>query len=122
MSEKILILIHEQIITIISTLSAFSAGIATIVLSVIGDFGGGGGTGSLPSKDKGKLEKWLDRLADVLERFAGKAAEGLSPIVGSVVGAILSFLEKAVGFVAENTWALIFFCCSTYWCVVDAKS
>ena len=68
-----------------------------------------GGTGSLPSKDKGTLKKWLDRLADALERFAGKAAEGLSAIVGSVVGAILSFLEKAVGFVAENTWALIFF-------------
>ena len=122
LSEKILILIREQIITIISTLSAFLAGIATIVLSVIDDFGGGGGTGSLPSKDKGTLKKWLDRLADTLERFAGKAAGGLSAIVGSVVGAILSFLEKAVGFVAENTWALIFFCCSIYWCVADAKS
>ena len=27
----------------------------------------------------------------------------------SVVGAILSFLGKAVGFVAEHTWALIVF-------------
>ena len=27
--------------------------------------------------------------------------------MGSVVGAILSFLSKAVGFVAEHTWALI---------------
>ena len=43
LSEKIFILIREQIITIISTLSAFLAGIATIVLSVICDFGGGGG-------------------------------------------------------------------------------
>ena len=30
-------------------------------------------------------------------------------IVGSVVGAILSFLRKAVEFVAEHTWALIVF-------------
>ena len=30
-------------------------------------------------------------------------------IVGSVVGVILSFLGKAVGFVAEHTWALIVF-------------
>ena len=29
--------------------------------------------------------------------------------MGSVVGAILSFLGKAVGFVAEHTWALIVF-------------
>ena len=29
--------------------------------------------------------------------------------VGSVVGAILSFLGKAMGFVAEHTWALIVF-------------
>ena len=37
----------------------------------------------------------------------GKAIEALSAIVGSVVGAILSFLGKAVGFVAEHTWALM---------------
>ena len=29
--------------------------------------------------------------------------------MGSVIGAILSFLGKAVGFVAEHTWALIVF-------------
>ena len=29
--------------------------------------------------------------------------------MGSVVGAILSFLRKAVGFVAEHTWVLIVF-------------
>ena len=30
-------------------------------------------------------------------------------IVGSIVGAILSFLGKAIVFVAEHTWALIVF-------------
>ena len=55
------------------------------------------------------MKKWLDRLANALKRLAGKAVEVLPAIVGSVVGAILSFLEKAVGFVAEHTWALIVF-------------
>ena len=41
--ERILILICEQIVTIISTLTGLLAGIATIVLSVIGNFGGGRG-------------------------------------------------------------------------------
>ena len=55
------------------------------------------------------LEKWLDRLADALKRLAAKSVEALPAIVVSVVGAILSFLGKIVGFATENTWALIFF-------------
>ena len=38
-----------------------------------------------------------------------KAVEALPAIVGSVVGAILSFLGKAVRFVAEHTWGLTVF-------------
>ena len=70
---------------------------------------GEGVAGGTPSKDKGILKKWLDRLADTLKRLAEKAVEALPAIVGSVVGTILSFLEKAIGFVAEHTWALIVF-------------
>ena len=83
--EKNLIVIREQIITIVLGFSAFLASITTIVLSVIGDFGGGGGTGSSPPKDKGALKKWLDSLADALKRVAGKAVVALPAIVGSVV-------------------------------------
>ena len=108
LAEKIGTLIPEQIIVIFSTHSATSASIATIVLSVMGDFGGGG-TGGSPSKNNGTLKKWLDRLADAFKRFARKAAEALPVIIGSVVGAILSFLGKVVGFVAKHTWALIVF-------------
>ena len=72
------------------------------MLAITGVFGGGGGEGS-PSKDEG----WLDRLADALKRLAGKAVEALPVIVGNVVDT--SFLKKAVGFVAEHTWALIVF-------------
>ena len=52
-------------------------------------------------------KKWLDRLADALKRLAGKAAEALPTIVRSIVGAILSFLGKVIGFVAEHTCTLI---------------
>ena len=55
------------------------------------------------------VKKWLNRLADALKRLAEKAVEALPAIVRSVVGAILSFLGKAVEFVAEHTWALIVF-------------
>ena len=107
--EKICILICSQILTINSTLFALLVGIATIVLSAMGDFGGGGRRGGSPLKDKGTLKKWLERVADALRRLAGKAAEALPAIIGSVVDAIFSFLEKAIGFLAEHTCALIVF-------------
>ena len=53
------------------------------------------------------VKKWLNRLADALKRLAEKAVEALPAIVRSIVGAILSFLGKAVEFIAERTWALI---------------
>ena len=107
--ERILTLICEQIVTIISTLTALLAGIATILLSVKGDFGGGKGTGGSPTKYKGTLKKWLGRLAEALKTLARKAVEELLAIMGSIVAAILSFLGKAIGLVAEYTWALIVF-------------
>ena len=48
------------------------------------------------------MKNWLDRLADALKGLAVKAAKVLPAIVGSTVGAILIFLGKAVGFVAEH--------------------
>ena len=52
------------------------------------------------------MKKWLGRLSDALRRLTGKAVKVLPAIVRSVVGAILSFLDKAVEFVAEQTWTL----------------
>ena len=110
LAERIRTLFREQGITIFSILTAFSMTITTTVLAITGVFGGGsGGAGGTPSKDKGTLKKWLDRLVEALKRLAGKAAGALPAIIGSVVGAILSFLGMAVGFVAEHTWALIVF-------------
>ena len=107
LAERIRTLFREQGITIFPKLTALSMTISTIVLAVFG--GGGRGTGGPPSKDEGVLKKWLDRLADALKRLAGKAPEALPAIIGSVLGAILSFLGKAVGFVGVNTWTLIVF-------------
>ena len=65
---------------------------STIVLAIAGAFGGGrrggGGGGGSPTRDEGVLNKWLNWLADVLKRLAGKAVEALPAIVGSVVDAI----------------------------------
>ena len=107
--EKILILFREQGITIASILSALSMTITTIALAITGVFGRTGGTGGSPSKGRGTLKKWLNRLADALKRLVGKAAEALPAIVESIVGAILSFFGKPIGFVAEHTWNLIVF-------------
>ena len=105
-TERIRTLFREQGITILSTLTAFSMTIATIVLAITGVFGGGRGTGGSPPKDK---EELLDRLADSLKRVTAKAVEELAVIIGSVVGAALSFLGKTVGLVAEHTRGLIVF-------------
>ena len=77
--------------------------ISMTVLATTGGFGGGRGTGYSPPKGNGILKKWLYRLANALKILTGKAVEAWPAIVGSVVGAILSFLGKAVGFVAEHT-------------------
>ena len=108
LAERIRTLFKEQGITIASKLTALSMTIATIVLAITGG-GGSGGAGGSPSKGRGTLKKWLDRLADALKRLAGKVAEALPGIIGSIAGAALSFLGKTVGFVAEHTWALIAF-------------
>ena len=85
--------------------------ISTIVLAVTG--GGGGGAPGSPPKDEGEFRKWLkkqlNRLGNALKRLAGKAVATLPGIIGSVVRAILSFLGKTVGFLAQHTWALIGF-------------
>ena len=110
LAERICTLFWEQGITVFSILTDLSMTISTIVLAITGVFGGGEAeTGGSPPKDEGVLKKWLDSLADALKKLAGKAVETLPAIVQSAVGAILSFLGKAVGFVAEHTWTLIVF-------------
>ena len=97
LTERIRTLFREQGITIFSKLTTVSMTISTIVLAITVVFGGGGGTGGFAPKNEGVLKKWLNRLADALKRLAGKAVEASPPILGSIVGVILSPLGKAVG-------------------------
>ena len=109
LAERIGILFKEQGITIFSILTLFSMTISTILPSITGVSGGGSReTGGTPL-DKGTLKKWFHRLVDALKRLTGKTVEVLPTIIGSVVGTILSFPEKTVGFVSEHTWTLIVF-------------
>ena len=91
-------------------MTALSLAISTIVLAFTDVFRGSEGDGGgSPAKNERVPKKWLDRLADALKRLARKAAEALRVAVGSVVVIILSFLDKAVRFVAEHTWDIIAF-------------
>ena len=109
LGERIRTLFREQGITIFSVLTAVSILISTIVLAATG---GSGAPGS-PLEDEGEFRKWLkkqlNRLANALKCLAGKAVVALPGIIGSVVGVILSFLGKTIGFLAQHTWALIAF-------------
>ena len=57
------------------------------------------------------------------QKTCRKAVEALPAIVESVVGAILSFLGKAVGLVAEHAWVLIVFVAGLFgvWLMQKAK-
>lgn len=54
-------------------------------------------------------QKMKKLFTDTLERLTRKDVEALLAIMRSVVATILSFLDKAVGLVAEHTWVLIYF-------------
>ena len=91
----------DQGITIISVLTAFKMSITTIALASTGLFEGGSDSGCFSPKDEGILKKWLIRLADAFKTLAGRADDTLPAIVGNVIGPILSFLGKTIGFVAK---------------------
>lgn len=84
--------------------------ILTIAIVITGVFVGRGGpadSGLTPLKHKRALKNWLSKLAHPLRKLFGKATEALHVFVGSVAGAILSFLGMSVEFIAEHTLALI---------------
>ena len=85
------------------------------VSSLVAWLTGGGGapapTPAPPIPDKGGIKEWVKRqlnaIKRLLSRLAEKAAAALPGIIGSVVSWLLSTIGKAVGWLAENTWALI---------------
>ena len=108
LAERIRTLFREQGITIASILTAFGMLISTIVLAVTGG-GGGGGRSTTPSK-KGEdswTKKKLKDLTELLQKLGLKAIDALPGIIGSIVSWLLSTLSKAVGWLANNIWALV---------------
>ena len=100
LTERICTLFREQGITSVSIITALSMTIFS---------------GSSPAKDKESLKKWLnmpskDLLVRLFKHFLlwwEELLQAFSAIVGRVVGAILSFHGKALGFLADLTWTLI---------------
>ena len=93
-----------------SILTAIGMTISTLVLALTGGGGGAGGATPPAPTDKGGVKEWVKKqlkaLATLLGKLAGKAAAAIPGIIGSVVTWLLSTAGKAVGWLAEHTWAL----------------
>ena len=53
------------------------------------------------------LKKTLRSLASLLGKLGKKALESLPAIIGTIVSFLLNLAKKTVGFLADNTLALI---------------
>jgi len=113
LAERVKTLFREQGITVVSILTAIGMAISTLVVAVTSSLGTGGATPAptpAPADKKG-LKEWvkkqLEAIKRLLGRLAGKAAAALPGVIGSVVSWILSTLGKAVGWLAQNTWAVL---------------
>ena len=110
LAERIKTLFREQGITVVSILTAIGMTISTLVLALTGGGSGAGGATPPAPTDKGGVKEWVKKqlkaLATLLGKLAGKAAAAIPGIIGSVVSWLLSTAGKAVGWLAEHTWAL----------------
>ena len=106
LAERLRTLFREQGITIVSILTALGLIVGTIVQSVTG----GPVDNNAPRRGQGAKEwakKQLNAIARLLAKLAGKAVAALPGIIGSIVSWLFNLLSKGVGWVAENTWALL---------------
>ena len=109
LADHILTLFREQGITIASILTAIRMTISTLVLALTG--GGGGVPAPAPVPlDKGGLKEWvkkhLQSIGRVLAKLAGKAADVLPGIIGSVVSWLPNLLAETAGWMVGNLWAV----------------
>ena len=128
LTEKLRILFREQGITLTTIFTALGLIISTIVVALTGTSSASASASGKtpPPKDENKLKKWvknvLQRLANALSRLAGKAAAALPGIIGSVIGAVLNYLSKAVGLSCQKPWAFIVFIVWSYSILVVRKT
>ena len=110
LAERIKTLFREQGITIASVLTAIGMIISTIVLAIPGGSGGGAGAPPQPP-GKGGAKEWIKKqlqsLGRILAKLAGKAADALPGIIGSIVSWLLSLLGKTAVWLAGNLWAVL---------------
>jgi hypothetical protein len=85
--------------------------ISTLMVALVGK-----GSGAIPAPtpapaDKMGLKEWvkkqLEAIKRLLVRLAEKAVVALPGVIGSIVSWLISTFSKAVGWLAENTWALL---------------
>ena len=113
LAEKIRTLFKEQGVTIASILTAIGMAIGVLVEALLQ--GGGGaaasGGGEPPPKDEKGLKEWirnnLKALASLLGRLGIKAAEVLPNSIGGIISWILNRAKDVVGWVLQNSWALV---------------
>ena len=112
LGEKIRTLFREQGITIASILMAIRMAIGVLVEALLP--GGGGaisGGGEPPPKGEKGLKEWvkskLKAFASLLGKLGMKAAEALPGIIGGIISLILNRAKDVVGWVSQNSWALV---------------
>ena len=109
LAENIRMLFREQGIMIASVLTAIGMAIGLLIEALPG--GGGVTSGGPPPKDEKGVKEWLRNkckaLASLLGRLGVKAAEALPGIIGAIISWVLNRAADVVGWVSQNSWALV---------------
>ena len=113
LGERIRTLFKEQGITIVSILTALGIALGVLIEALIG-----GPSASAPKSQstttndkKGGAREWiknkLKALSQLLGKLADKALASLPGIIGSIISWILNRAKEVIGWLSNNSWALI---------------
>ena len=127
LAQRIQTLFLEQGVTIFSILTALGLAISTLVLALTGGSSGGSGAAASTPKpspepspetspspepsNKGGVKEWiktkLASLGRMLAWLGEKALSALPGLIGTSVSWLVKAASTAVGWLAQNMWALI---------------
>ena len=113
LGERIRTLFKEQGIMIVSILTAIGMAIGFLIEALLG-----GPSASTPTSEstsggdkKGGAREWiknkLKALSQLLGKLADKALVSLPGIIGSIISWILNRAKEVIGWLSQNSWALI---------------
>ena len=113
LGERIRTLFKEQGITIVSILTAVGMAIGVLIEALLGAPSAStpksGGTSG--GDKKGGAREWiknkLKALSQLLGKLSDKALASLPGIIGSIISWILNRAKEVVGWLSQNSWALI---------------